>query len=105
MGNQVILASVWYIASCWVLDSGILMQVRRLVRNYLWGGIDGTRDTRVRVRRSVIILPRESGGLGIIDPKIQIRALLSKLIVRGLFPSNEPWKKYCLDAIQSTSPR
>ena len=54
---------------------------------------------------STIILPRESGGLGIIDLDIQIRALLSKLIVRGLFLGTEPWKKFCLDAIRSTTLR
>ena len=59
----------------------------------------------MRVRWSTIILPRESGGLGIIDLEIQIRALLSKLIVRGIFLGNEPWKKYFFDAIQSTTPR
>ena len=81
------------------------MQVRRLVRNYLWGGTDGTRYTCARVRWSTIILPRGSGGLDIIDPKIQIRAFLSKLIVWGLFPGKEPWKKFYLDAIQSTISR
>ena len=103
--NQVILASVWYIASCWMLHSGIIAQVRRLVRNFLWGGSDGTRDTRARVRWATLILPRDEGGLGIIDPEIQIRALLSKLIVRGLFPGNEPWKKFLHAALQTVAPR
>ena len=92
MANQVLLASVWYIASCWMMHSGMMKQVRRLIRNFLWGGSDGTTDTRARVRWSTIILPREDGGLGIIDPEMQCKALLTKFIVRGLFPGNETWK-------------
>ena len=83
VANQVILASVWYIASCWMLHTGIMHQLRRLVRNFLWGGSDGSHDTRARVRWDTIILPSAEGGLGIIDPEIQSRALLSKLIIRG----------------------
>ena len=37
----------------------------------------------------MIILPIAQGGLGIIDPEMQRRALLTKFIVRGLFPGNE----------------
>lgn len=68
----------------------MIAQLRRLVRNFLWSGTDGTRDTRARVRWQTVILPCEEGGLGIIDPEIQSRALISKLLVRGLFPGDEP---------------
>lgn len=38
-------------------------------------------------------LPTAQGGLGIVDPACQSRALLGKLIVRGLLPGDEPWKE------------
>lgn len=36
---------------------------------------------------------------------LRFRALLSKLIVRGLFPGNEPWKKFLHAALQTVAPR
>lgn len=71
---------------------------------FFWSGSDGSIDTRARVRWSTLILPRSEGGLAIIDPEIQIRALLSKLIVRGLFPGNEPWKKFFSAALLTVAP-
>ena len=86
MANQVLLATTWYNASCWMLHSGSIKQLRRLIGIFLWSGSDGIHDTRVRVRWSTVILPKAAGGLGIIDPEMQSKALLAKLVVRGLFP-------------------
>ena len=36
--NQVVLASIWYIASCADLDKSILQKARTMVRNFVWGG-------------------------------------------------------------------
>ena len=102
--NQVLLATAWYIASCWMLHPGVISRLRRLVRNYLWAGSDGTQDTRARVAWHTYILPRAEGGLGIIDLEIQSRALISKCIIRGLFPGNEPWKAFLRHAILQSVP-
>ncbi|MCO5570594.1 hypothetical protein L7F22_024319 [Adiantum nelumboides] len=76
-----------------VAYSEALSRLRRLVHNFLWGGSDGTRDTRPRVCWRAVILPRQAGNLGIVDPEMQSAALPSKLIVRGLYPGEEPWKQ------------
>ncbi|MCO5556695.1 hypothetical protein L7F22_010246 [Adiantum nelumboides] len=89
VANQVLLASPWYAASCWTLHGGVM---RQLIRNFLYGGSDGTHDTRARVCWSTVILPTSQGGLAIIDSEMQSRTLLTKLMVRGLFLGNEPWK-------------
>ncbi|MCO5556877.1 hypothetical protein L7F22_010431 [Adiantum nelumboides] len=44
------------------------------------------------------------GGLGIIDPKMQSRALLTKLIVKGFFPGNEPWKMLLQSGLATVTP-
>ncbi|CAM6079119.1 unnamed protein product [Sphagnum tenellum] len=36
---------------------------------------------------------KAQGGLGIINPKAQFEALLAKLLIRGLSPSEELWKE------------
>lgn len=102
--NQVLLASAWFIASCWMVHSGVMSQLRRLVRNFLWAGSDGTWDTVARVSWSTVIRTREDGGLGIIDPELKSGALVAKFIVRGLFPGNEPWKSFLRSAILECTP-
>ena len=88
-----------------MLHTGVMRQVRRLIRNFLWSGSDGTVDTRARVSWATIILPIAQGGLGIIDPEMQCRALLTKFIVRGLFPGNETWKMLFRSVLHTVSPR
>ena len=62
--NQVLLATAWYVASCWCFSRSCVAQLRRMVRNFLWSGGDGLRDTRA------VILPQVERGLGIIDLKL-----------------------------------
>lgn len=79
--------------------------MRRLIRNFLWSGHDGTIDTRARVGWATIILPTAEGGLGIIDTEMQCRALLTKFIVCGLFPGNETWKMLFRSILHTVTPR
>lgn len=58
-----------------------------------WGGSDGYENTHVRLCKSTIIRPRHERGIGIINPQMQSKALLSKLNIRGFFLGNEPWKQ------------
>ncbi|MCO5574788.1 hypothetical protein L7F22_028580 [Adiantum nelumboides] len=97
--NQVLLATAWFTTSCWTLYPQALSRLRRLVRNLLWGGSDGTRDTRPCVCWRTVILPRQERDLGIIDPEMQSAVLLSKLIVCGLYPEEEPWKQFMLHGL------
>ena len=86
------LATMWYITSCWIFASSCISQVQRLIRNFLWSGGDGS-PARAKVAWSVITLPTALGGLGLVDPPSQSQALLGKFIVRGLLPGGEPWKE------------
>ncbi|MCO5579514.1 hypothetical protein L7F22_033369 [Adiantum nelumboides] len=74
--NQVLLATMWYITSCWIFSA------------------------QAKVPWEVITLSQSQGGLGIIDRAQQSRALLRKLIVKGLFLGAEPWKELLLQRIQ-----
>jgi hypothetical protein len=64
-------------------------QVRGLIRNFIWGGKEA--PTRAKVKWATLALPIAQGGLGVIDPKSQLEALLAKLLVKGLAPGGEPW--------------
>ena len=100
--NNVFLASIWYILSCWIFNKSCITQVQRLVRNFLWSG--RAENTRAKVAWSVIVKPQSAGGLGIVDPIDQSRALLGKLVVRGLLPGNELWKTLLMERIVACSP-
>ena len=54
--NQVILATNWNVASCWCFSRSYVMQLKRLVWNFLWLGLDGTRDIRARAAWQIVIL-------------------------------------------------
>ena len=88
-----------------MLLTGVMRQVRRLIRNFLWSGHDGSADTRARVRWETIIQPIATGGSGVIDPEMQCRALLTKFIVRGLFPGNETWKLLFKSVLHTVTPQ
>ncbi len=89
--NQVLLASMWYLATCWNPNPRMCSQVRGVVRNFIWGG--KATNARAKVKWDTLVLPTTKGRLGIIDPKTQSEALLEKLLIRGLAPGGEPWKE------------
>jgi hypothetical protein len=63
-------------------------QVREVVRNFLWEG--KVAPTWAKVKWDTLTLPIVKGELGIIDPELQSKALLAKLLVKGLAPGGEP---------------
>jgi len=100
VANQVLLASIWYLAACWNPDPKMCSQVRGLIRNFIWGGKEAF--TCAKVRWDTLALPTSQGGLGVTDPKAQSRALLAKLFIRGLAPSGEPWKEFVRHNVDQT---
>ena len=101
VANQVILSSIWYLASCMDFSVQALTLVRATVRNYMWSGKKATR-TRARVKWSTAVLPIVRGGVKIIDPQWQASALLVKQLVRGLSPGYEPWKTLVRHRVSQT---
>ena len=80
------------------------MKVQSLIRNFLWGGKNGSR-TIAKVAWKVLIQPKIHGGLGLIDPLMQSRALLVKFVIRGLLPGSEAWKGMFLKQLMKLSPK
>jgi hypothetical protein len=91
VANQVLLASMWYIAACWNPNPRMTTQIRRVVRNFIWGSKDA--PARAKVKWDTLTLSTTQGGLGIIDPKAQSKAFLAKLLIKGLALGREPWKE------------
>ena len=103
VANSVLLASMWYVASTWLFSRSIILKLQRLVRNFIWGAPLGSRVV-AKVAWSVLIRPIREGGLGLIDPLLQSKALLAKHVVRGFMPGNELWKKLWLLSLRNIKP-
>ena len=67
VANYVLLASMWFIASVWLFSRSAITKVQSLIRNFLWGGKQGS-PTIAKVVWNVLIQPKSNGGLGLIDP-------------------------------------
>ena len=91
LSNQVVLSSIWYLASCTDFSGKSLKLARTAVMNYMWSGKLDTR-ARARVKWSTAVLPIVRGGVKILDPEWQTSALLVKLLIRGMSVGYEPWK-------------
>ena len=91
VANQVVLSSIWYLASCTDLSSHALKLARATVRTYMWSGKKES-CTRARVKWATAVLPIVRGGVKILDPQWQASALLVKILTRGLTVGYEPWK-------------
>jgi hypothetical protein len=91
VANQVLLASIWYLTTCWNPNLRMCCHVRGVIKNFIWGGKDA--PTRAKVKWDTLAFPTAQGGLGVTDPKSQSEALLTKLLVKGLAPGEEPWKE------------
>ena len=104
IANQVLLSSMWYITSCWIFVKSSITQIQRLIRNFLWSGSEDG-HVRSKVAWATLIKPRELGGLGLIDPESQSKALLVKLMIRGHLPGNARWKELLKNRILDIMPK
>ena len=89
IANQVVLSSIWYLASCTNYTGKSLKIAKATVRNYVWLRKKGS-CARAKVKWDTDVLPIVKGGVKILDPKWQASALLIKLLIRGLSVGYEP---------------
>ena len=101
VSNQVVLSSIWYLASCTDFSGKTLKIAKATVRNYMWSG---KREScaRARVKWATAVLPIVRGGIKILDPQWQASTLLVKLLTRGLSAGYEPWKTLVRHRVEQT---
>mgnify|MGYP007059119589 FL=1 len=80
-----------------------MLKVQRLVRNFIWGNTI-TDHPIAKVAWSVLIQSKQKGGLGLIDPFMQSKALIAKHVVRSLLPGEELWKKLWMRHLHKVKP-
>ena len=97
-----LLATMWYVTSCWIFSSSCISQIQRLIRNFLWSGKNGD-ATRAKVAWPVITLPTSHRGLLILLVTV-VRSLAS-LWCADYCPTQSPGRSFSSidfrDALQS----
>ena len=97
--NHILLATMWHTVACGMLDKACIM-----VRGFLWSGRDNEMAS-TKVAWSCLIKAKNQGGLGLVDPIHQSKALLGKLLVQSLQPGPELWKLLLRDRAELWCPR
>ena len=80
MANQDLLATTLYNLSCWTISKESIHQIHRLVRNDIWYGKEDY-AAWAKVAWAIVTLAKSRGGLGLIDPLSQSKALLAIFMV------------------------
>ena len=80
-------------ATCATTSSSAIAKISALVRDFTWSRKFDHR-MRARIRWASAILPIVQGGMQVLDPRTQIQGLLTKILVRGMQPGQEPWKVF-----------
>lgn len=92
IANQVLLASIWYIASYWYPHIWSILKVQALICNYIWLEENGKTPYRAKVAWEFAISSKKNlGGLKLLDPELQMQALLTQLLVSGLLLGIASW--------------
>jgi hypothetical protein len=82
--NSVLLSTLWYFFAIWGGSTIVVKRIKTKLNNYLWKGKD--QRARIRVNWRDCSVPRQQGGLSLIDPEVALQALLAKWIVKALLP-------------------
>ncbi|GBG92953.1 hypothetical protein CBR_g57923 [Chara braunii] len=70
-----VLSTMWYAGAIHMPKRWVFRQLRAAVHRYLWAGDVEAESVIPRVAWSKLTQPRSQGGLGILDPELQMTAL------------------------------
>lgn len=86
------LSSLPVYAMCSIaLPNGTLDEMEKKDRAFLWTGTDKCSEGHCKVAWDAVALPKEKGGMGITNLKVQNRCLLQKCWDKLLSPPATPW--------------
>jgi hypothetical protein len=94
--NSVLNAIPIFYLSFFKMPVGVAKKIKRIQREFLWGGTEGGRKINW-VSWKVVCLPKEVGGLGVRDVSVVNLSLLAKWRWRLLGTNNAIWKVVLLE--------
>ena len=69
-----------------------------MVRNFIWIG-KSNNDAHAKVAWSILTSQFSDGGLGLVDPNSQCKALLAKFVVRAMLHGQGIWSELLLNRL------
>lgn len=88
--GRILQASHIYYASCWFPSRTQFRRLEQVLRSYLWAKFGGLKGLPM-VPWDVCTIPKEEGGLGLIDVATQGSILAAKWVVKCL-EGGAPWQ-------------
>ena len=81
------MATILFMSNMKTIKQTHIDKVERIFYDYLWGG------KRTKVRREICVLPKELGGIGMVDVKTAVKVQRIKWVIRILQSTNanEDW--------------
>ena len=102
LANASILSHAWYFASFLPMGDMDLEKLYKKSCGFVWRALPGFKKIKYEFAK----LPKTKGGIGLLDPRLQVRAIQAHRLV-ALFGADEdgPWRHLLWDAICHTVPR
>ena len=110
VAKQCMASSLYYHAQFVRPDKQQLNKIVTTITRYMsqpspGGDQDDARATISHPKMAVASLPREDGGLNVVDVRFQLDALQAKLVARLYHPHKHPWKVLMAATLTAAAPR
>lgn len=84
--NRMLMSSLWCFTTVWVGLKRVLVNIKALLRSYLWCGTKNM--TRTWVSWDKCMIPKKIGGLSLTSSEDAMKALMSKWIIQAIMPDH-----------------
>jgi hypothetical protein len=91
--NAIFSALPTFAMSTFLLPKTIIKQIDKYRKHYLWRGFDANNKKPPKAAWPMVSLPKEEGGLGVLNLKRQNECLLLKFLRKFFNKSDIPWVK------------
>ena len=90
--SKVLVATHVYYSSCWVPSQAYYNKMEKMLRDFLWSNSFDKVGLH-KVGWDICFLPKEVGGMGMLDYKRQGISLCAKWVIRTI-KGNESWRSW-----------
>lgn len=88
--NSVLMGQLWFYLAIWVPTPAEYAAMIKIIRGFLWGRTVEGGPRQAQVAWEKVVLPKDSGGLGVIDPLLKSQVMHGQWVHPA--PGSEPWK-------------
>lgn len=90
--NSIQLAQLWYFLTIWIPTTKEYQALQQTMHCFMWGKSWDSGHRCSEVAWHKVVQAKLEGGLGVVDPALEAKALQAQWLLRSLTPGDEPWK-------------